>query len=369
MKRLLLVGGGQAHVFVLRALAAASRPDLEVVLVTPSDRLIYSGMLPGWIAGHYELPELTIPLVPLARAAGATLLPRRVVGLDLQKKTVLTHRGESVEFDLLSIASGPAVDFDAIPGSRDHALPIRPLENFVEGWNRIHAHAMQSEGALRLTVIGAGAGGVEVALAMAYRLRARRDMVHVQLVTGDDPILPGHGERARALLHSALLHYGVRLVSGVVRELEAGVAMLEDDAALPSDATLLITGAAAEAWPRDAGLATDERGFIEIDETLRSTSHPDVYAAGDAATLMAAPRPKSGVYAVRAGPPLAANLLAALDGQAPTRHRPQRRALSLISTGGRHAVASWGPWAFGGDWVWRWKDRIDRAYIAKFQLP
>jgi pyridine nucleotide-disulfide oxidoreductase family protein len=369
MKRLLLVGGGQAHLFVLRELAAAPRHDVEVVLVTPSERLLYSGMLPGWIAGHYELPELTIPLVPLAQAAGATLLPRRVVGLDLQDKTVLTNRGESVEFDLLSIASGPAIDFDAVPGSRDHALPIRPLENFVEGWNRIQAHAMQSDGALRLTIIGAGAGGVEVALAMAYRLRARRDMVHVQLVTGDGPILPGHGEHARTLLSRALLHYGVRLVDGVVRQLEAGVAMLADDAALPSDASLLATGAAAEAWPRAAGLATDERGFIEVDGTLRSTSHPDVFAAGDAATLIGAPRPKSGVYAVRAGPPLAANLLAALDGGKLTRHRPQRRALSLISTGGKHAVASWGPWAFGGDWVWRWKDRIDRAYIAKFRLP
>lgn len=369
MKRLLLVGGGQAHVFVLRALAAAQRRDIEVVLLTPSDRLLYSGMLPGWIAGHYELPELTIPLAPLAQAAQATLLPRRVVGLDLRNKTVLTHRGESIEFDLLSIASGPAVDFDAIPGARDYALPIRPLDNFVEGWNRIHAHALQSEGALRLTIIGAGAGGVEVALAMAYRLRALQSRVHIQLVTGVGPILPGHCPRARALLHEALLHYGVRLVEGVVRQLESGLAVLEDDAALPSDATLLITGAAAEAWPRDAGLATDERGFIEVDETLRSTSHADVFAAGDAATLMAAPRPKSGVYAVRAGPPLAANLLAALDGRAPSRYRPQRRALNLISTGGKHAVASWGPLAFGADWLWRWKDRIDRAYIAKFRHP
>ena len=142
MKRLLLVGGGQSHVFVLRALAAAPRRDIEVVLITPTDRLLYSGMLPGWIAGHYALPDLTIPLGPLAQAAGAILLPRRVVGLDLQAKTVLTQRGESIEFDLLSIGTGPAVDFDAIPGTRDFALPIRPLENFVEGWNRIHEHAL-----------------------------------------------------------------------------------------------------------------------------------------------------------------------------------------------------------------------------------
>ena len=365
---MLLVGGGQAHAFVLRALAAAPRRDVEVVLVTPSDRLVYTGMLPGWVAGHYTLADLTIPLTPLAAAAGAVLMRRRVTALDLDRKVVVTDRGEAIEFDLLSIACGPAVDFEAIPGSRDFALPIRPLDNFVEGWTRIHAHALTTTDPLRLTVIGAGAGGVEIALAMKYRLRARRDLVRVQLVTGDGTILPGHGPSARRFMQGALLRQGVRLVEGMVKHLERDTALLEDGAALPSDAALLITGAAAEAWPGEAGLATDDRGFIAVNGHLQSTSHPFVFAAGDAATFVDAPRPKSGVYAVRAGPPLAANLLAALDGRPPTTYRPQRRALYLISTGPRHAVASWGSMAFSGDWVWRWKDRIDRGYIARFKL-
>lgn len=368
MKRLLLIGGGQAHAFVLRALAANPRRDVEVVLVTPSEHLIYSGMLPGWVAGHYTLPELTIPLAPLVQAAGVAMLQRRVVGLDLLQKSVLTDRDEWVEFDLLSIASGPAVDFDAIPGARDHALPIRPLDNFVEGWHRIHSHALVTDQPLRLTVIGAGAGGVELALAMKHRLRAFRDQVRVQLVTGDSPILPGHSTRARALLRKTLLARGVRLVEGCVRRLERDTALLEDGAALPSEAALLVTGAAAPAWPAEAGLATDERGFIAVGPTLQSTSHPFVFAAGDVATFIDAPRPKSGVYAVRAGPPLARNLLAMLDGRPLTPYHPQRRALYLMATGPQHAVASWGPVAVGGEWAWRWKDRIDRAYIAKFRL-
>jgi len=368
MKRLLLVGGGQAHAFVLRALAASPRRDVEVVLVTPSDRLVYSGMLPGWIAGHYTLPELAVPLAPLAEAARAVLVQRRIVGLDLERKVVRTDRDELIEFDLLSIASGPAVDFDAIPGSRDFALPIRPLDNFVEGWARIHAHALTTEAPLRLTVIGAGAGGVEIALAMKYRLAVCRDRVRVQLVTGTGSILPGHGMRARALVKDALLRQGVRLVEGAVRHLERDSAQLEDGGVLPSDATILVTGAAAEAWPGASGLATDERGFILVTPTLQSASHPFVFAAGDAATFVDAPRVKSGVYAVRAGPPLAANLIATLDGQPPAPFRPQRRALYLIATGPRHAVASWGQLAVAGNAVWQWKDRIDRAYVAKFRM-
>jgi selenide,water dikinase len=369
VKRLLLVGGGQAHAFVLRALARAPRRDVEVVLVTPSPHLIYTGMLPGWIAGHYTPGDLAIPLAPLARAAGVALAPRRVTALDLARRAVTTDAGESIEFDLLSIGSGPAVDFDAIPGSRDFALPIRPLDNFVEGWNRIHSYALATEDPLRLTVIGAGAGGVEIALAMKYRLRALRDRVRVQLVTGDSHIVPGHGARARALLEDALLRQGVRLVEGMVQRIERDTALLGDGSALPSDATLLITGAAAAAWPGAAGLATDERGFISVNGHLQSVSHPFVFAAGDAATFVDAPRPKSGVYAVRAGPPLATNLLAALDDRPLVVHRPQRRALYLISTGPRHAVASWGPFAAAGEWVWHWKDRIDRGYVAKLRLP
>jgi selenide,water dikinase len=330
--------------------------------------VVYTGMLPGWVAGHYTLPELTIPLQPLVQAAGITLLKRRVVALDLSRKAVLTDRAEWVEFDLLSIASGPAVDYDAIPGSRDFALPIRPLENFIEGWQRIHQHALATDEPLRLTVIGAGAGGIEIALAMKYRLRALRDRVRVQLVTGDGPIVPGHGTRARALLKGALLGQGVRLVEGLVRRLERDTALLEDGAALPSDAALLTTGAVAAAWPVEAGLAVDERGFIAVTPQLQSTSHPFVFAAGDAATFVDAPRPKSGVYAVRAAPALARNLLATLDGGPLTAYRPQRHALYLISTGPQHAVASWNGWAFGGDWVWRWKDRIDRAFIAQFRV-
>lgn len=360
MKRLLLAGGGQAHVFVLRALAR-SRQGFEVVLVTPSDELIYTGMLPGWIAGHYSLRELTIPLAPLREAAGVRLVRARVQTIDLERRIVHTDLGEAICFDLLSIATGPAANFESVQGAREHALPLRPLDRFIAEWQQIDAHARSA--APRLAVIGAGAGGVELSLAAKHR----HPDAQVQLVTGEAPIMPGHGARARALVQGALRRAGVQIVAAAAERIELDGVVLDSGVRLTADRTLLMTGAAPAPWLRDSGLAVDADGFIAVNQYLQSTSHAFVFAAGDAATTICARRPRSGVYAVRAGPPLAANLLAAMRGKPPLNYRPQQHALYLLSTGPRHAIASWGPLAFDGGWVWRWKNAIDRAYIAKFK--
>lgn len=369
MKRLLLAGGGQAHVLVLREIARRPMTGVEIVLVTPSTQLRYSGMLPGWIAGHYTLEALTIDLAPLAQAAGAKLVTAHVQKLDLANKIAFTDCGEALDFDVLSMATGAVIDVDAIAGAREHALPLRPFDGFVAGWQHIVQRAEMARDTFRLAVIGGGAGGAETALAAAYRARTMRSPLHVQLITGGVPILPGHGPRARSLMNTALVKNGVQILDTIAQRVEPGAVITEGDRTLAADAMLIVTGASAATWLRDTELALDERGFVAVSSYLQSTSHPFVFAAGDAATLIETPRPKSGVYAVRAAPPLANNLIAALAGQPLSAFEPQRRALYLLTTGPKHAIASWGLWAFAGRWVWYWKDRIDRDYIAKLRRP
>ena len=365
MKRLLLVGGGHAHAFVLRELARRRPAGLEVMLVTPHDRQLYSGMLPGWIAGHYTTDDLVLPLRPLLQAAGAGGLLDRIVSLDPAQRRVVTAGGTTLEYDLISLAIGSDIAAHAIEGARQWALPLRPIEEFVAKWTVLAPRLAEADRP-KIVVIGAGAGGVEVAMAIAYALRAAGNDTQVQLVSGGN-LLPGHSESARQKIRSALVRANVRLLDSTVMQVSSDHVDLREGASLTSDLTLLASGASAPAWLRSTGLALDDAGFIQVDRRYRSVSHDTVFAAGDVATMVGAPRARSGVYAVRAGPPLADNLIRQAQGQRLRTHTPQRTALYLLATGPRHAIASWNGLAWNGEWVWRWKDRIDRGFIAQFR--
>jgi pyridine nucleotide-disulfide oxidoreductase family protein len=367
MKRLLLAGGGHAHVFVLRELARRRPPELAVTLVTPHERQLYSGMLPGWIAGHYTIDELAIPLQPLVRAAGAELLLDRIVGIDAAERRAVTAQGAALPYDLISIATGSEIASQAIEGASSWALPLRPIDEFVAKWS-MYAPRLAEADRPKIIVIGAGAGGVEVALSIAYALRAAGNGAQVQLVSGG-ALLPGHCDRARSLMRSELMRAQVRLVESTARRVANEHVDLVEGVSLPSDLTLLASGAGAPAWLRTSGLAVDHTGFVQVDRHLRSVSHDSVFAAGDVASIVDAPRAHSGVYAVRAGPPLADNLMRQAAGRALRSHTPQRIALYLLAAGRPHAIASWNGLAWSGDWVWRWKNRIDRDFIAAFRTP
>jgi selenide,water dikinase len=351
---------------VLTALGRKPVAGLETVLVSPFPRQVYSGMLPGWIAGHYELDACVVPLEPLAQRAGASFVQAHVARVDLDARLAYTEAAQAIPFDLLSIDTGPVADMQSIEGLADHAVALRPIESLIGQWQRQLAHLAEAQDTNTLTVIGGGAGGVELALAFAYRATSQRLPLRVQLVAGKPGLVPTLPASAAQRLERILHVRNVRLLLDDAVEIGRHTVLLADGGELTSDFTLVATGAIAPEWPAAAGLATDARGFIAVNAYLQSTSHPFVFAAGDCATMIGEPRPKSGVYAVRAGPPLAHNLRRAAEGMPLAAYVPQRRALYLLSTGERYAIGNWGPLCFEGAWVWRWKDRIDRRFIARF---
>jgi pyridine nucleotide-disulfide oxidoreductase family protein len=364
MKRLLLLGGGHAHVHVLKQLADQTVDGVEVVLLTPAERQVYSGMLPGWIAGHYQVEECVIPLRPLAARASVRFVESAAVNLDLQQNRVTAADGQTVDFDLLSIDTGSVTHFGGLRGASEHAVAIRPIETFID--RLVELKRAMSEGRIKnVAVIGAGAGGVEIAMALQHAVTIGTWDVTLHLVSAANT-LPGS---VAPKIAAALERARVKLYLGVAaNSVEDGGITLVDGTRIASDFTIVALGAAAAQWPKNAGLACDAGGYIRVNHFLQSVSHTHVFAAGDCASMEGLSRPKSGVYAVRAGPPLATNLRRALTGKPLEAYTPQSRSLYLISTGGKHAIGSWGGLAWQGDWVWRWKDRIDRAFIAKYRL-
>jgi len=371
MKRLVLLGGGHSHVEVLRRFGIDPLGGLELVLVSPYPDAVYSGMLPGWIAGHYTRDECHVDLVRLTDFARCRFVRSACTGIDPEARRVTCADGTTLPYDVVAVDTGTQSPVLGTPGAPEHALPVKPVEHFSPAWEEICRRTAAGAAPRRIAVVGGGAAGVEMLLAMQNRLRTLAPSAEVgfELVGEAPDLLPTHNERVRAIFLRVLAQRGVTLRLGrAVERVDAGMLRLRGGGNVAADAIIWATGASAPPWPRSAGLATDERGFVRVSECLQSISHPQVFAAGDIASVEDHPRPKSGVYAVRAGPPLAENLRRMLRGERLVAWQPQREALALISTGDRHAVASRGNLALEGKWVWRWKDRIDRRFMGRYRI-
>lgn len=370
MTRLLLLGGGHAQLGVLADLAERPMAGVDIRLVTPYRRQIYSGMLPGWIAGHYPIDACAIALDALAARAGVTFHRAAAMALDATGRRLGCDDGADLAFDILSIDTGPVAATADLPGSTAHALPIRPIEGFVAAWPTLVERLRGARRRFELVILGAGAAGLELAFCIRHRAAAEGwSHLRLTLVGPHDLPVEGAPDKLRRRASAMLAERGIGWIGGRrAQRIEPNRIGFDDDAAaIDFDACLVVTGAAAPRWPAAAGLATDERGFVRVGATLQSLSHPQILAAGDIAAYADA-RPKSGVFAVRAGPTLAHNFRALCEGRALQSWQPQRRALYLLSTGDRHALASWGRWAWHGAWVWQWKDRIDRRFVRRFGI-
>ncbi len=363
---LVLIGGGHAHVAVLRSLGMAPEPGLRVTLVARELEAPYSGMLPGLIAGHYGHDDCHINLVRLARFAKARLVHGTATGIDRVARRVTIEGRPPLTFDLVSIDTGITPDLASITGAAAFGVAVKPISGLEAKLARIDASMV--EGARRIVVIGAGAGGFELAHAFRHRYRDRRQQTSVTLVGG---LLPAVNDRARTLARESLEASGIEMIEDATAvEIAKDHVRLAGGRIIAADVALVTTGAVPSRWLRDSGLPLDPGGFVAVRPTLQVVGDDNIFAAGDCAGVIGHPRQKSGVFAVRQGPVLADNLRRRALGLQALPFTPQRRTLMLLSTGAKHAIAARGDLALHGQWVWQWKDWIDRRFVRKFNaLP
>ncbi|GJD50485.1 hypothetical protein OPKNFCMD_3227 [Methylobacterium crusticola] len=365
-----LVGAGHAHVEVLRRFGLRPVPGVRLTLVTRARHTPYSGMLPGLVEGRYGFAQAHIATVPLARFAGARLIEDIATGLDPAGRMLLRAGGPPVPYDLVSLDVGSAPN--AVPGAAAHALAVKPVDGFLSGLDALLAR-VRARGGGALAVVGAGAGGVELLLALERRLRGEMPAADLAftLVSGASEVLPGGPDGLRRRLLAILEARGIAVATGApVAAVESGRLILAQGGVLPADEVVWATRAAAPSWLARTGLLLDPEGFVGVDAHLRAWGRDDVFAAGDCAAFAGRPVPKAGVHAVRQGPVLADNIARRLAGRPLRRYRPQRGALVLIGTGDGRALGARSGLVVEGAWVWRWKQHVDARFMARYStLP
>ena len=397
----MLIGGGHSHAIALKNFSQKQIPGVRLTLITDVRHTPYSGMLPGYVAGLYTFDECHIDLRSLAKFAKVRMLTDKAIALDLENNRVICANHPPVPFDLLSIDIGSTPATATVPGAAEHTIPVKPISKFLARWEELTAAVERfPEQKMRIGIVGGGAGGVELALAV----RARLERIYLSQKPGFSiaslqkpgfskkpgfltselhlfhrgaKLLPERNPWVGRKLGSILRRGGVRLhleesVAAVERVLGTGETPVlrvgcESGLEVECDRVFWVTQAGAASWLKKSGLATEDRGFILVNDALQSISHPQVFAAGDVATMVNHPRPKAGVFAVRQGQPLLENLQRSLLGKPLKPFVPQKQFLILVGTGDERAIASRGCFAVGPhSLLWRWKDKIDREFMERF---
>jgi selenide, water dikinase len=366
---ILLIGAGHAHVQVLRAFGMQQQTGIRLTIVTDRLQAPYSGMLPGCIAGDYMPEQIHIDINRLARSVGARLIHASAEGIDPVHARVHLKGRPPIAYDLLSINVGITPDMQQIKGAIEHAVPVKPIANFLDRLAKAQDSIRHLDRPARLTVVGGGAAGIELALALQEHYQKRHN-ADITLIAGSG-IAPSLNHEARKLAIQALKNAGIIIVENDrATTIEKDHVLCQSGKIIPSDLAFVSTNAQLPQWLRESHLTKAENGGLALRSTLQLIDHDNIFAAGDCATMLDDPRPRAGVFAVRQGPVLAQNLLAKAQKQPLKNYHPQQDFLSILRTGPKSAIASRGRYfAFQASWIARWKDRIDQRFMDMFRVP
>ena len=381
VKDLVLVGGGHSHVGLLKMFAMNPLPGLRITMLSSHIHTPYSGMLPGFIAGQYSFDDVHLDLRPLAEFARCRLYNACVTGVDTKRKLVFSDNRPPIKYDLLSINTGSVPDNFNIPGVRELAIPVKPVSQLILQLDEIINRALNDENFNRIAVVGGGASGVELIMAIQYRLQhelrrrggGNKKLDYI-LLSAASSLLPTHNPSVQKKILKLFTQRGIEIkldafINEISTEDKTNTRNIRctNGQLIQADAVFWCTTATTAIWPKQSGLAVDAKGFIKVNDYLQSVSHSNIFAAGDVASMVNYSRPKSGVFAVRQGRPLFENIRRYLRGRPLLAYKPQKHFLSLLNCANNTAVASRGWLAFQGKWVWKYKDWIDVRFMDQFR--
>lgn len=380
-KHVVLVGAGNAHLVFVNRWGMMPWPGVSVTLISEAPVIPYSAMVPGHIAGQYSADEITIDLVRLTASRGVRFIPGVVTAIDPKSRQVHFADRPPLTYDVVSLGVGslPACPDEAL----DHpdSLLMRPLGSFIRRLNDLEqrwlatrkkaadASSHSAPARLSLVVVGGGASGCELTLALHRRL-AHIPSLRLTLIQAHDRLMPNHAAGVGRRFADALKERGVELMLNQrVKHFRNGRVELDTGESLPADAVVWATPAAPTDLLRHAGLPVNQAGFLRVRATLQAIDRPEVFGTGDCVAFEEYPTlPRNGVHAVRQGRVLFDNVKAFLRGHPLRPFRPQRWTLALLNTADGRAVLSYGRLAAQGYALRRFKDWIDRRWMKRFDV-
>ncbi len=363
-KHICLVGGGHAHLTAIKQLATLSIPDICITLISTDRFTSYSGMLPGLLAGHYLFEDCHIDLRNLCQNNGVQFTQKQVKQIKPNSNLIECIQSSPIRYDYLSINIGSRPAISTIRGAKQYGQPIKPAKRFLCKWHHWLASRPHSNHTQQIVIVGCGAAGIETLLSLHHcwqNTSSRK--AKFTLVCAEKTILPTHNFSIQQFFQQYLQSHEITIEYGRVKAIDERQLHLQNGLTIDYDFTVWSTHADAYQWPGISGLQCDQHGFIEIDRYLRSLSHSNIFASGDCARFMPQKLPKSGVFAVRQGPTLLKNLVAACRNQSLVPFQPKKHSLSLLTMGKKYAAASRGAIFVHGSWVWYWKNHIDQQFI------
>jgi selenide,water dikinase len=373
-QHLVLIGGGHSHAIALKEWQKNPIPNVKLTLITNVLQTPYSGMLPGYIGGFYRFEETHIDLKKLAQFSQIKLVLTTAIALDLINNQVICADYLPITFDILSIDIGSTPTLMNITGC-EYVIPAKPVSQLLEAWEKVlNCVGRESENPVSISIVGGGAGGVELALNMRSRLQTilPSHLITFHLFHRGQKLLEHHNSWVSEKLGKILrereiqVHLGETVQSIQASGLDFYQINCQSNLSINTNYIFGVTQASAPDWIKHSELSTDSSGFILIKNTLQTLSHENIFATGDIATIPDHPRPKAGVFAVRQGKPLVENWRNFLLNKPLKPYFPQKTYLSLIGTGDKSAIASWGNWGCQSHYFWQWKDYLDRQFMDQF---
>jgi NADH dehydrogenase FAD-containing subunit len=365
-KQLVIVGAGHAHLTILKNLPEFINAGHDVTVVSSSSLHYYSGMGPGMLSGIYRPEEIRFDVKKMSQNRGAVFIEDKVVKIHPQKKKIDLQSGQTLPYDLMSVNTGSFVPVEAPDTSDDFVIPVKPIENLLSARYKIIEALKRQE--LRITIVGGGPTGVEVAGNLDRLVRNESGKCRITLVAGTR-LLRQFKNGVRNRVRNALIRRQVQVVEGSrMSAIKDKSVALADGSEIESDIVFMAVGVKPSPLFKDSGLTIGQDGGMLVNQYLQSVSYPEIFGGGDCISFEPQPLAKVGVYAVRQNPILFNNLLGFLKDTALEPFKPQKSVLLAFNLGDGTAVVQWHSVVWSGRLGFALKNYIDQTFMKNFQI-